>query len=155
MKGLLRVVAVGAVGSGLVVGATQLPGSRGRVRPRARTARPGGPRRRADQEQRPSARARRTSVSPACPATAAVPGRVDLLGAAAPAAALPAGIAAAGGGTLAFSALPGQGALGSPLSGGDRDRGKVVTAYVSSATSAVLDRRGCPGPGRRWRSSAP
>ena len=81
------------------------------------------------------------------PGTSASHGRVDLLGAAAPAAALPAGVAGAGGGTLAFSALPGKGALRTPLSGGDRDRGKVVTAYVSSAKSAVLNGTGALAPG--------
>ena len=41
----------------------------------------------------------------------------------------------------------GPGRLATPLSAGDRDRGKVVTAYVSSATSAALDGTGALAPG--------
>ena len=81
------------------------------------------------------------------PAATTVRPRVDLLAAAPPAAALPSGTATAGNGTLAFGALPGRGALGSALSAGDHDRGSVLTAYVGSPRSAVLDATGTLAPG--------
>jgi hypothetical protein len=145
MKGLVRVVAVAAVGSGLVVGASRLPGSLNVSAPAAHDVVPAA---------RAVALTSSTTVCPGpqdlgvtgLPGTSASHGRVDLLGAAPPAAALPAGIAGAGGGTLAFSALPGKGPLRTPLTGGDRDRGKVVTAYVSSAKSVVLDGTGALAP---------
>ena len=146
MKGLVRVVAVAAVGAGLVVGADRLPGSLDVSAPAAGGAVP---------VARAVALTSSTTVCPGpqdlgvtgLPGTSASRGRVDLLGAAPPATALPAGVASAGGGTLGFSALPGRGPLRTPLSGGARDRGKVDTAYVSSAKSAVLSGTGALAPG--------
>jgi Family of unknown function (DUF5719) len=146
MRGLLRALAVAAVGSGLVAGATHLPG---RVDVTAATVDGALP------PARPVALTRGGAVCPGpqdlgvtgLPAATTVRQRVDLLAAAPPAAALPAGTANAGNGTLAFGALPGRGALGSALSAGDHDRGSVLTAYVGSARSAVLDATGTLAPG--------
>ena len=95
MRGLLRALAVAAVGSGLVAGATHLPG---RVDVSAATVDGALP------PARPVALTRGGAVCPGpqdlgvtgLPAATTVRQRVDLLAAAPPAAALPAGTATAG-----------------------------------------------------------
>lgn len=145
MKGLVRAVVVAAVGSGLVAGATHLAASLDVAAPARDDAVP---------VARPVAL---TSSSAVCPGpqdlgVTGLPGtpssrpRVDVLAAAPPAAALPAGLAAQGRGTLGFSTLPGRAALGAPLSAGDRDRARVLTGSASSARSAVLDATGALAP---------
>ena len=146
MRGLLRALAVAAVGTGLVAGATQLPGRVDVSAPAVDGAL---------APARPVALTRGSAVCPGpqdlgvtgLPSATTVRPRVDLLAAAPPAAALPAGTAADGNGTLAFGALPGRSALGSALSAGDHDRGSVLTAYVGSPRSAVLDATGTLAPG--------
>lgn len=145
MRGLVRALAVAAAGSGLVIGASCLPGSLDVSAPARNDAVPAA---------RAVALSSSSSICPGpqdlgvtgLPGTATSRQRVDLLAAAPPAAALPAGLASAGKGTLGFSRLPGAGTLGAPLTAGDRDRARVLTASESSARSAVLAGAGTLAP---------
>ena len=141
MRGVLRSLAVGAAGAGLVLGAAYLPAPLNL----AHGTSP-GPATTAHAE--PVTQAQTICAGPEALGIAGLPDSLaqtaSVTAVTAPAASLPSGLAVGqGAGSLTISGLPPGGTWAAPVT----DRGQVVSGQISTAQSALITGAGAIAPG--------